>query len=254
MFSWIADRYQDQIVDPGKQPIFLLLVGLVGSFVFIRVSTRMIRAKVRWWPGNVSAGGTHLHHELFGVVVMLAAGVLGFAVRTVTPWRELLALLFGIGAGLVLDEFALLLHLQDVYWTEEGRASIDAVIVGTIATLMIVVGTLPFGLGGMSSAEMSARWTTVAVVAVNLALTIVTMLKGKPWTGLLSVAVPLLGLVGATRLARPASPWARWRYTGHPAHRERAARRQERYERTWARRKRKLWDLIGGVPSEPSAP
>lgn len=252
MFSWIVDRYHDQIVEPGKQPIFLLLVGLVASFGFIRLSTRMIRAKVRWWPGNVSASGTHLHHELFGVVVMLVAGTLGFAVRTVTPWRELLALLFGIGAGLVLDEFALLLHLEDVYWTEQGRASIDAVVVGTIGTLVIVLGTLPFGLGDMSTAEMSARWATVSVVAANLALTVVTLLKGKMWTGLLSVVVPLLGLVGALRLARPASPWARRRYAGRPARRDRAVRRQERYDRTWGRRKRKLWDLIGGAPSEPS--
>src|SRR5664279_832775 len=125
MIGWMFDHYHDQIRTPGKEPVVLFLLGMVSAFGFIRLSTRMIRARVSWWPGNIEPGGLHLHHEIFGIVLMLVSGGLSFAVRTVFPWRELLALLFGIGAGLVLDEFALLLYLRDVYWNEEGRTSLD---------------------------------------------------------------------------------------------------------------------------------
>jgi hypothetical protein len=244
-WSWLTHSYRDQIVAPGKQPIFMLLVGLVGSFVFIRTSTRLIRARVRWWPGNVSAGGVHLHHELLGMLIMLTAGTVGFALGSVTPWRELLALLFGVGAGLVLDEFALLLRLQDVYWSTEGRSSIDAVMVAVMLTAMLLVGVAPFGLSGIGNAEFSARWSSLLAVLVNLALSAVTALKGKPWLALLSVAVPVAGLVGAVRLATPNSPWARRRYRDRRDLIDRAARRQTR----WTRRKQRLITLIGGAPN-----
>jgi hypothetical protein len=246
-WSWLGASYHDQIVAPGKQPVFLLLVGLLAGFGFIRTSTRLIRAQVRWWPGNVSAGGVHLHHEFFGVLIMLGAGTLGFAVRTETAWRDLLALCFGIGAGLVLDEFALLLHLQDVYWSKEGRTSIDAVIMAVLATGLLLVGGAPFGAGGISDAEASARWTAVGLVCLNMCFTVVTALKGKLWLALLSVPVGALGIVGAVRLGYPLSPWGRRRYADRPGKLERATRRSV----AWNRRKNWLITLIGGAPSRP---
>ncbi|MEV7231130.1 hypothetical protein AB0M79_29545 [Polymorphospora sp. NPDC051019] len=248
-WSWLTHSYQEQIVAPGKQAVLLLLVGLVLGFAFIRTSTRLIRAQVRWWPGNVSAGGVHLHHELFGVLIMLVAGTVGFAVRTDGPARDLLAFAFGVGAGLVLDEFALLLHLEDVYWTRQGRTSIDAVLVAVAGTGMLLVGTVPFGLSGISDAEASARWLAVAGVVVNLSLSVVTALKGKPWLALLSVAVSLAGLLGAIRLAAPDSPWARRFYRDRPDRRRRATVRA----RQWTRRKNRLVDLLGG-PLLPTPP
>src|SRR5579884_2939683 len=121
--SLVAD-YRLRIVVPGREPLFLLLLGLVGSFVFIRFSVRMIRRGVRWWPGNITPGGLHIHHVVFGQVLMLVGGIGSFALRgdAALP-REVLAVLFGVGCGLVLDEFALVLHLEDVYWSEEGRKS-----------------------------------------------------------------------------------------------------------------------------------
>ncbi|HEY0496249.1 MAG TPA: hypothetical protein VGD48_10910, partial [Kutzneria sp.] len=54
--------------DPGHERLLWFFLGLVIAFVLIRISVRMIRAKVRWWPGNVAPGGTHIHHVVFGVV------------------------------------------------------------------------------------------------------------------------------------------------------------------------------------------
>ena len=246
-WTWLVGSYHDQVVQPGKQPVLLLLIGLVGGFVFIRTSTRLIRAQVKWWPGNVSAGGIHLHHEVFGVLLMLISGIVGFGVNTDWPWRDTLALLFGIGAGLVLDEFALLLRLQDVYWTKEGRSSIDAVIVTVLLTLMLLVRAVPFGLRDVSDGETSARWLVVGIVAVNLLLTLVTALKGKFWLALLSTTVVVTGVVGAFRIATPTSPWARWRYG--PKEMERAAERAA----PWTRRKQKVISLISGLRPAPAA-
>ena len=247
-WSWLLGSYSEQIVVTGRQPVLLLLVGLVAGFGFIRTSTRLIRAQVPWWPRNVSAGGVHLHHEFFGVLLMLAAGAGGFAGVTVQPWRELLAFVFGVGAGLVLDEFALLRHLRDVYWSEQGRRSIDAVIVAVGLTGMLLVRALPFGLGDISSGEKSARWLVVSVCAINLSLTAVTAAKGKPWMALASVFVTAIGVIGAVRLATPQSPWARRRY-GREAL-ERAARRSA----PWTWRKQRLISLIGGSPTPAHSP
>ena len=116
-------------LDSEAQRAGLILLGsLLLSFGFIRFSTRMIRAEVSWWPGNVTPGGLHIHHLVFGIVLLLLAGFLQFAFQPESPWLEILAALFDIGAGLTLDEFALWLYLEDVYWAEEGRRSVDAVI------------------------------------------------------------------------------------------------------------------------------
>jgi hypothetical protein len=58
----LASIYQRWIVDTGKQPELFLLLSFLASFGFIRTSAHMIRAQVSWWPGNVSVGGTHVHH------------------------------------------------------------------------------------------------------------------------------------------------------------------------------------------------
>ncbi len=242
-WHWLFGSYHDEIVKSGKQPLLLLLLGLIGGFVFIRTSTRMIRAQVKWWPGNVSAGGIHLHHEVFGVMLMLITGAATFAISSVHPWRDILAAAFGIGAGLVLDEFALLLRLKDVYWTKEGRTSIDAVIVAVLLIVLLLVRAVPFGASDPRPGEFSARWVVVAIVSVNACLTLVTALKGKPWLAFFSTFATVVGVVGAIRLATPESPWARRRYSAEKC--EEAALRTA----PWKRRKGHLISLIGGKPS-----
>src|SRR3954453_16077536 len=132
------------------------------AFGFIRFSTRMIRAEVSWWPGNVSPGGLHIHHLVFGIVFMMVAGFVGFAVEPNSPWFEIAAGIFGIGMGLTLDEFALWPPLEDVYWAEEGRSSVDAVIFAAIIGGGYIVGFTLLHAAG------SARLPSVGFVAVPL--------------------------------------------------------------------------------------
>jgi len=252
--GWFAT----QIVHTGRFPLFCFFVAFLVSFGFIRMSVRLIRAQVRWWPGNVTRGDTHLHHMVFGVVFMVAGGVAGFALPLHPPgWRAGAAALFGIGTALVLDEFALILHLRDVYWSSAGRVSIDAVFIAAGVTALLLLGVTPAGvrdvadylrLGGNGAALASLLLTLAALFA----LAAITLLKGKIWTGLFGVFLPLLFLVGAVRLARPHSPWARWRYQGKPGKLARARRREQRWREPAIRTRTRLEDLVAGYHDRPS--
>ncbi|MEU1421227.1 hypothetical protein ACIF6L_02360 [Kitasatospora sp. NPDC086009] len=245
----LLDGYREHIVAAHKQPLFLLLVGFITSFVLIRFSVRMIRAKVRWWPGNVTPGGLHIHHMVFGLGFLLTGGIGVFATYGGHPWIDVFGLLFGIGCGLVLDEFALILHLDDVYWSEQGRKSVDAVIFGILCTSLLLVGYVPLGV--VPSQE--TRWGLVTVISVNALVSVITLLKGKMWTGLLGILVPGLSWIGAIRLARPSSPWARWRYATRPRRRARALRRERRLHRRADIARTWLFDLIAGAPDKVPA-
>jgi len=100
-----------------------LMAGFLGSFLFIRTSARLMRSpKVTWWPGSVKSGDLHIHHLVWGIILLLLCGFLGFATPARDPWTEILAVLFGIGAGFTLDEFALWLRLEDVYWPRRAAS------------------------------------------------------------------------------------------------------------------------------------
>jgi hypothetical protein len=231
----------DHALDTAEQRAgLILLVCMLLSFGFIRFSTRMIRAEVSWWPGNVTPGGLHIHHLVFGIVMMMIAGFGAFAVQPDTPWFEILAGVFGAGMGLTLDEFALWLYLDDVYWAEEGRRSVDAVIFAAIIAGGYVVGFVPLDAGGGGSTVV-----IVATVAVNLAICVLVALKGKVSTAVIGMFIPPVGYVAAIRLARPDSWWARRRYAPDSDKLAKARARKERHDR----RVRRLQDLIGGAPS-----
>src|SRR5947209_13257649 len=127
---------------------FVLLAAFLGSFLFIRTSARLMRSpRVPWWPGTVTTdSGLHLHHLVWGIVLILVAGFLEFATAPSSPWNEVLAGLFGVGAGFTLDEFALWIYLRDVSWAQEGRASFDAVVVAGLLGSLVVLGVAPFDL------------------------------------------------------------------------------------------------------------
>jgi len=229
--------------DRGSRAGFVVLAAFLLSFLFIRTSARLIRSpRVTWWPGSVTTGsGLHLHHLVWGIVTLMLSGFLEFALEPGSPWNEVLAALFGIGAGLTMDEFALWIYLRDVYWAEEGRASFDAVVVAATIGGLIVMGVAPFDLpangAGVGSVLLSVTGSVLLAAAV--------ILKGKPMLGLLGLFIPLFSAVGICRLAAPRSPWARRFY---PQGSGKLERSEERFARIAARRLR-LSNAVAGAPS-----
>jgi hypothetical protein len=253
LYGW----FMAQIVHTGRLPLFCFFVALLCGFTAIRVSVRMIRAGVRWWPGNVIAGAVHVHHMVFGVVLMAAGGIAGLAAPPGSlGWRAAAAGVFGLGTALVLDEFALILHLRDVYWANEGRLSVDAVFVAAGVTALLLIGVSPVGVRDVANyhhmpGSPAAVSTLMATLAVLFVLAVVTLLKGKPWTALLGVVIPLALLVGAVRLAMPGSPWARWRYRQRPGKLAAAYNRDQRLRQPMIRIKNQVQDLLTGSHGQP---
>ncbi|MEP6631125.1 MAG: hypothetical protein ABJA89_11680 [Lapillicoccus sp.] len=243
--------FDDAILEPGRLPLFCFFVLFLLTFVFIRFSVRMIRAQVSWWPGNITPGGLHIHHVVFGTVTMVVGGVAGLAVpHDPVVWPALSASAFGIGTALVLDEFAMILHLDDVYWAETGRLSVDAVFVAAALTGLVLLGGIPAVDDVASLRTLGVYYIPgiILVLVVNFSLAAITLVKGKIWTGLIGLFIPFLLLVGAIRLARPASIWARHWYTDRPHKRERAELREQRYRVPAQRLKVWFQDAIAGAP------
>jgi hypothetical protein len=225
---------------PSSRTVALWLVGgFLGSFVFIRTSARLMRSpKVPWWPGSVKSGDLHIHHLVWGIILLLLCGFLGFATEPRTPWTQILAVLFGIGAGFTLDEFALWLRLEDVYWSEQGRVSVEAVMIALTFAIFILIGAVPFPKGSLS--------VVIPLVVLQLLVIAVLLAKGKYFMALIGLFIPLVGYIGAIRLARPNSRWARRRYANNP---KKLAKAHERSER-WDRRRTKLENAIAGAPDQ----
>lgn len=183
----------------------------MGTFAFIRTSTHMIRAQVSWWPGNVSLGGTHVHHLVPGILAMLAFGYVGVVHQPDSPWHEIVTVLFAIGAGLTLDEFALWVELKDVYWEKEGRKSIDAMIVAGCLAGIVLVGFTAW-VDVASAVEDEVFAVVGSFGALGVALALVNAAKQKFGIAFAGLFVWPVGAVGALRLAKPRSPWARSLY------------------------------------------
>jgi hypothetical protein len=255
-----------EFVAPGRQPLMWCLIAFILTFFITRSITRYIRATAgrtgprKWWqPHNISGkGGTHIHHAVFGVILVLVSGVamVTMAGEGTVHQFTAAAIFFGIGAALVLDEFALILHLQDVYWSEDGRTSVDAVFVAVAVAGLLVMGFNPlslFDVGIWRDADSPvARASVIALALLNLALAVLVLLKGKLWTGLLGMFFTPLLFVGAIRLARPHSPWARWHYQDKP-HKMRRSLERERYlRRPFVQANLWLQHVIAGEPRFPS--
>lgn len=226
---------------PGGGTAFLVLAAFVVSFLAIRTSARMTRS-VSWWPGGLETdSGVHVHHLVWGICLMMLCGFLGFAVPLQPPWWHVVAILFGVGAGFTMDEFALWVRLDDVYWSDAGRLSFDAVVVAVAFAALVVIGTTPFGLDDPASIT-----GTALAVAIVLGLSIASILKGRVLLGVVGLFIPLAGAWGAVRLGHPGSPWAKRRYTG-----PRLVRARARYadDARGVRLQRRLNDLIAGAPS-----
>lgn len=116
-----------------RERLFLTALAFALTFAATRALTHAIHANLGPFH-NVSVAGTHVHHLVWGILLLLVVGYLNVVEYGGRSWRASLGIrvtsvLFGIGAALTLDEFALWLNLEDVYWQKEGRQSIDAVLI-----------------------------------------------------------------------------------------------------------------------------
>jgi hypothetical protein len=247
--SIFSDFWQDQLVEHNRQALFLALVGFLLSFVMIRISTRLMRSpKVPWWPGSiVSEGGVHLHHLVFGIVTMMIAGTIGFALMGESPWFEVCALAFGVGIGLTIDEFALWVHLDDVYWAEEGRRSIDATVVAALVMALIMFGVRPFEIESGSPGLLIA---SLVVAMVNFSVAGICFMKDRILHGIVGFFILPIGLYGAIRLGKPNSAWARRRYGERRPGKQVAAAKRFPPDRRTQRFKERFRDIVGGGISQ----
>jgi hypothetical protein len=230
--------------------LFLTLLGFVCAFGFIRLSTRLMRSpRVPWWPGSiVSDGGVHMHHLFFGIVLMMAAGGLSFAAgETDGPWYAIYAVLFGVGFGLAIDEYALWLHLDDVYWSRQGRSSIDAALIALGLIGFVLLAFVPTRIGDDS---FGALGITVAAATLHFALVLIAAAKHRLVHALIGIFLPGLPAYAALRLAKPRSIWAKRFYGERRPDKQARAEHRFRSERLTDRCKERLRDAIGGVTEE----
>ena len=244
-------------------PVAYTFFGTLVTFLITRGVTRFIRHRS---DSAVRAGtpsrsgvvrdivirGVHIHHQVFGIVLMALTGIVLVDVRPNATGLAILATAFGIGIGLAFDEFALWLHLNDVYWRPEGRKSIDAVAIVLVVNgvIAVIAGTISdfVQLGPIIQVSgQGVRWFGIGVVAVTFLGGLVCLLKGKTITAGLGVAYVPLGFVGAVRLAKPDSWWAGTFYRPGSGRLRRSQNRfGERYDERWDR----IRNFVAGAPND----
>ena len=141
MLARLKHLYVFHFRDERRERLFLTSVGFAVTVAVVRTITLMIRMGVG--PiHNVTSGGVHIHHLVWGILLLLAVGfVWMLEIGVGSNWvASLTAVAFGVGAALTLDEYALWLNLRDVYWQSQGRESLEA--------LAIFGGLLAAGLFG----------------------------------------------------------------------------------------------------------
>jgi hypothetical protein len=257
--------FEQDIMGRGRLPLLCCLIAFIVTFFVTRTFTRLIRhwagteRPPQWWqPRNIQIGSKHVHHVVVGVVMVMISGVLLISLSINGNETEFtaIAIVFGIGAALVLDEYALILHLSDVYWEEDGRTSVDAVFAAVAVGGLLVLGLhlLMFfiSLWHDTTHSLVLRAGVVLAMVLILPLAVLVVLKGKVWTGLIGMFfVPLL-VIGAIRLSRPQAPWARYLYMRRLDKMSRALRRERNLRRPVVHAKLWLQYTIAGTPRRPS--
>jgi hypothetical protein len=133
MASHFSRRPQEAYrrLDPPQQTALVGWLAFTTTFTLVRVITHSIRGGKGPFR-NVKLGGEHIHHYLWGIAMVAAAGGIALRGEEVKHWHPALGATYGAGSALVVDEFALLLDLEDVYWAKQGRVSVDTAV-GLIA-------------------------------------------------------------------------------------------------------------------------
>ncbi len=240
--SW----FTDEIVDAGKLPLVLGFIAFIVTFVVTRAIVRMIRAGKGPFKNNVSDSGMHIHHVVPGVLILIIGGFVAAGAHASEPWASIGGVLVGIGAGLVLDEFALILTLDDVYWAKEGRVSVEMVGLAAASLGIFLVFGSPFAPDDGGDVV-----SLVIGIALHLLFVFITFRKGKIRTTVVGFFLPVVAITGAIRLARPGSRWAKRFYKEKKT--ARATVRAAKSDARWAPVANWFGDTVAGSVNEPEA-
>ena len=250
MGSW----FHETIIAKNRLALFLCFAAFVVTFIVTRVITRNIRAGRGPFKDNVSKSGLHVHHAVPGLVLLVSGAFMSVATGAEEPWAVISAVMVGVGTSLVLDEFALILHLSDVYWSEQGRVSVEVVSLAIGCMGLALVGFSPNLFDG--DAGIASDTTTLFGVSfgatIHVVLVMVCIVKGKYELALLSAFIPFLGFICAIRYARPDSLWARRFYRGHRM--QRAEEKAKAFDARWGRYLDAISDFIAGKPTDERRP
>lgn len=240
----MGDFWTGNVDDANKLPLLLCVIAFIVTFIVTRIIVRLIRSGRGPFSDN-SVGGVHIHHVVPGIILMILGGLLAIGGVGV-GWDNAAGVIFGIGLALVLDEFALILHLEDVYWEEQGRLSVDAVFVLAGVMLLLLIVNSPFGIP-LNRDQTAVRAFLLFVIAINLTMAAICAAKGKLGTAVAGLAVPLIAYAGAIRLARPHSPWAKRSYVKHPNRMARSEKREEHFNERWRSKIARFQDFVAGT-------
>ncbi|CAG7572092.1 hypothetical protein FB554_0218 [Barrientosiimonas humi] len=246
----MSEWWNVEIVGAGKLPMLLCFLAFVVTFLATRGITRMIRAGRGPFRNNVTSSGVHIHHAVPGLGLLLIGAFVALSAEH-GGFRATAGVLVGVGASLVLDEFALILHLSDVYWSQEGQASVQAVALTASCLALVLLGFTPARSEDLTGGQQ-ARWALALSIALTVLACLVCVAKGKYRLIVLAICVPAVAFVGAVRLARPGSPWFRKHYAAGSRKATTATRRTAELDATWGRRWGWIADAIAGAPSQPN--
>jgi hypothetical protein len=240
------------VIAAGKLPLMLCFLAFVVTFVATRTITRTIHDGRGRGPihDHVTTGGTHVHHAVPGLVLLIVGAFTAVGGPNSLGWRCFAGVTVGVGVSLVLDEFALILHLQDVYWSGEGQLSVEAVSLVAACLGLALIGFSPFGVHDADAVERYVRLSATGLLALDGVLAVVCALKGKYRCALFGLFLLPIAVFGATRLARPGSVWARRAYRGRRL--DEATRRAAAFDRRWRPVQTDWDDFIGGRPTNPN--
>ena len=187
---------------------------------------------------------------------MMLAGTISFAGFAVSPIYEICAFGFGVGIGLTIDEFALWLYLDDVYWAKQGRSSIDATVIAVGFLGLVLIGTRPFDIDTDSTLTV-----VVSIVSILLALSwvVIALLKGRVLHAAVGFFLFPFSLYASCRIAKPTSWWAKRFYGERNPRKQAKAEGRFPLDRRTERFKETVRDIIGGLargglPREDRAP
>jgi hypothetical protein len=155
--------------------------------------------------------------------------------------------LFGIGLGLTIDEYALWLHLDDVYWSREGRSSIDATLIALGLIGLVLLAFVPTRIDDDSPAVLA---TTVTAATWHFGWVLIAAAKYRLLHAVFGIFIPGLAVYAGLRLAKPHSVWAKRFYGERRPAKQARANHRFRAGRLTDRCKERLRDAIGGVTDE----